>query len=125
MTNHKKQAIFCLTFLLISALLCGCGRTVINTEADEIKLYSWEYTGKQTLAAELSFENDSAALTIENNGEHCVIEGLCVFGDQTFIIVDNTLKNKFVFGYTLSGKTLVLDYDGSTVSFDKKTEEES
>ncbi len=124
MINHKKASIFFLTLLIISAFLCGCGSTVINNEADEIKLYSWEYTGEQGIFSELSFENDNAVLTIDRDGEHCEINGLCVFGEQSFVIIDNTLKNKFVFIYTLSGKYLRLEYNGSSIEFEKAEKRE-
>lgn len=119
MYNFRKS-IIALTFILIAVFMCGCTTTVINNESDEIKLYSWKYIGEQGLVANLSFENDNAALTVESSGEHCKIEGLCVFGEQSFVIVDNTLKKKFIFNYTLSGKNLELQYNDSLITFDKE-----
>ena len=105
--------------LFITAALGGCGKTVINCEADEIKLYGWEYAGEQGLVSTLAFEEDNAVLTVQNGGEQCKIEGLCVFGEDGFVIIDNSLKKEFPFKYILSGRELRLEYNGDYISFNK------
>ena len=89
--------------LIVIIVLGGCGKTVINCEADEIKLYSWEYLGEQGLVSTLEFAEDNAVLKIKNDNEECEINGLCVFGEDGFVIVDDSLKSDIPFEYTLSG----------------------
>lgn len=114
----KKIKFLILSFcLLIPLTLGGCGKAVINSEADEIKLYSWEYSGEQGLFSSLCFDEDNAILTIKNGSEHCEINGLCVFEENNFVIIDNNLKKEFLFNYTLSGKELTLEYNGDVISF--------
>ena len=107
--------------LIVIIVLGGCGKTVINCEADEIKLYSWEYLGEQGLVSTLEFADDNAVLKINNKDVQCEINGLCVFGEDSFVIIDNSLKKEFPFKYTLSGTELSLEYNGDSINFAKRT----
>ncbi|MBQ3692159.1 MAG: hypothetical protein II931_02420 [Clostridia bacterium] len=114
-----RFAILSFVVLLCTLFFGGCGKTVINCEADEIKLYSWEYSGEQGLVSRLEFKEDNAVLTIVSGDERCEINGLCVFGEGSFVIIDNSLKREFPFKYTLSGKELNIEYNGDSISFEK------
>ena len=116
----KLKSLFMLIpIFLFLFLLEGCGKPVINNEADEIKLYSWEYTGKQGINSTLKFSGDEAILTIVNDNEKCRIQGLCVFGDTGFVIIDPKLQNEYGFKYKLSGRELSVSYNGSTIKMQK------
>ena len=118
----KNLKFVLLSFVLLNVFICGgCGKTVINCEADEIKLYKWKYSGEREIVSTLEFEEDNAVLTIKNGDEHCKINGLCVFGDKGFVIIDNSLKKEFPFKYTLSGTELNIEYNGDYISFKKNS----
>lgn len=102
--------------------LSGCGKPVINSESDEIRLYSWEYMGEQGIRSELKFTEDCAALTIDNDNEHCKISGLCVIEGNYLVIIDNSLHKEYLFEYILSGTELTLVKGGEKVSFIKCAE---
>lgn len=120
--KNFKAVIFSL-ILIISVLFSGCGKTVINCDADEIKLYKWEYSGEQGLVSTLEFEEDNAVLTVKNGDEYCKIDGLCVFGENSFVIIDNIIKREFPFKYELSGTELNLEYNGNYISFAKNNKQ--
>ncbi|MBQ3969131.1 MAG: hypothetical protein II685_01450 [Clostridia bacterium] len=121
MKKFNDRSIIVFAVIFICMVLCSCGQAVINSESDEIRLYSWEYAGDYGIKANLSFENDNAVLTVRSKDEYCEISGLCVFGEDSFVIIDNSLKKEYFFGYTLSGLGLELTYNENRIKF-KKTE---
>ncbi len=94
---------------IIAFTLFGCS-PVINNDADEIKLHSWKSD-----SAELSFDGDSAVMSLSFDNRNTIIDGLCVFDDEKFIIFDDS--DKYFFYYELSGKTLSISYNGDTLDF--------
>ena len=114
----KKIKKLLLIFSIVLTLT-SCGKQVINCNADEIKLFSWSFNGEQGLSANLEFENDNAVLTIDNNDKHCTIGGLCIIGENSLLIADNSLQKDFLFDYKLSGTELTLFYDEKEINFKK------
>lgn len=115
--------IFALIFMLLSLIfLTSCGKKIIVDTPDEIVTNSWEYYGEYGLTADLSFNENMAMLTIDNEGEHCQINGLCIIDEKTLIIIDNKFKKEFLFNYELTGTSLKLDYEGESIEFSKSTD---
>lgn len=111
-----------LLFIIVTTLctvMCSCGQPIINTPQDEVKLYSWLYEGEYGITSTITFENDSAALKINRDDESCIISGLCIFNDNNFIIIDESLKKTFAFEYTLYGDKITVKYGESSVDFSK------
>ncbi len=98
-------------------MLCGCGRKVTNGCADELKGSSWATDGIGA-HARLTFDGDCAALTIESAGETSEISGLCVVDDGRIVILDDS--DKYIFGYSLAGKTLTLTYGKDSAALYKE-----
>ena len=113
-------------FIIIAAIiegifLSGCGKAVINTPSDEIKLYTWEYTGSEGLKSTIRFDGDEAVIRISNFDDSCVIKGLCIFEGDTMEIIGDMPKGELKFNYELTGKSLTLHRaDGLSVEFLKK-----
>ena len=108
-----------ISIVISCSAMYGCGKRTVNTEADEIILYSWDYIGEEEITGQLSFNENKAALVVENGDERCKVEGLCIFGNESFVIVDKTLKQEFLFNYRLSGKYLETEYNGNKIQFRK------
>ena len=118
MRENKSSFLLILTITLLLTLQ-GCGKTAINNEADEIKLYSWVYSGEQGISSTLEFHDDEASLTIVNDSEKCLIKGLCVFGENRFVIIDTELQKEFAFEFELSGREISLKHGGETINLQK------
>lgn len=114
-----KSSFMLIPTLVLLFILQGCGKPIINSEADEIKLNSWVYSGEQGINSTLEFSGDEALLTIMNDNEKCRIKGLCVFGDTEFVIIDPKLQNKYGFEFELSGRELSITYNGNTIKMQK------
>lgn len=114
--------IYVFIFLLLTLiLLSGCGKRIIDDTADEVVTNSWKYNGDYGLNAELSFDENLAMLTIENEKEHCQINGLSIIDEKNLIIIDNKLKKEFLFNYELTGISLKLYYNGDCIEFSKNS----
>ena len=98
-------------------MLTGCGRRVITNEADEITDASWSVC-EGDISAALSFCGDCAKLSIKSGDEETSIEGLCVIGDSTLIILDES--DKYTFDYRLTGSTLTLVSGKDSVTLTKE-----
>lgn len=105
--------------VLLCLTLCSCGKTQINSKSDEVIQNSWRFEGEYGITASLEFENENAALSIENSDESCVIEGLCICDDEHIVIIDKKLKKEFVFEYALYGDRITVIYDGAPIDFVK------
>ncbi len=114
----KKIKNITILIMMSVVLMCSSCTEIINTEADEIRSFEWQIRNDDISAA-LSFENDNAALAISSYGESCIIKGLCIISENTIVIIDNSLKNEYVFNYSLSGQSLILERNGETAAFYK------
>ena len=108
----KKIKNITILIMMSVVLMCSSCTEIINTEADEIRSFEWQIRNDDISAA-LSFENDNAALAISSYGESCIIS------ENTIVIIDNSLKNEYVFNYSLSGQSLILERNGETAAFYK------
>ncbi|MDE7390107.1 MAG: hypothetical protein K2M82_04110 [Lachnospiraceae bacterium] len=102
------KKIVCIILLCLMFTATGCGKKVINCEFDELKKYAWSYSGEYGTECKLSFDNDTAMLTVTSGSESTVIKGVTVSNDNTIIILDENLKKEFVFTYTLGGVKVTL-----------------
>ena len=116
MKKIKKSLIVTVLFFL---LVCGGCKEKIGNKSDEIRSYNWRTTNNDIYAS-LDFQDESAALVINSGGESCTICGLCIISDNTVVILDNSLKNEYRFGYTLSGEALTLEFGGEAAVFYKE-----
>ena len=116
-----KLKILLIASIITGTFFSGCGRAVINEPSDEIKLYTWEYTGSEGIKSTIRFDGDEAILRITSFDDSCVIRGLCVFSDDTMEIITDMPKGELKFKYELTGKSLTLQReDLSSVEFLKK-----
>lgn len=114
----RVVSILCVAVLLVSMMaLAGCG--IDGT----YKMVSQTENGKTTDAAALEESGTSYTLTIKGETGTMTI----TYGDQsntTPLTVDT--KNKLIIGggeaisYTTSGKTLILQKNGDTMTFEKQ-----
>ena len=118
MKENKSSLLLILTITLLLTLQ-GCGKTAINNEADEIKLYSWVYSGEQGISSTLEFHDDEASLNIVNDSEKCLIKGLCVFSENKLVIIDTKLQKEFAFEFELYGREIILKYGDKTINLQK------
>ena len=117
----RKVTLFTV-FIMIMLVLTACGEKVIRNESDEVKLYNWEYSGNEEVTSSLIFEDNTAALTVKSFNEECCIKGVCTFNDSSFIIIDKNSQKSYIFNYKLLGDKLRLEYEKSTIEFEKRAD---
>ncbi|MBQ1717099.1 MAG: hypothetical protein II025_04270, partial [Ruminococcus sp.] len=68
----------------------------------------------------LSFDGDSAALTVDSAGESIEISGKCVIDDSNIVIFVPSLSLNYGFEYLPLGDELELSYEGDTITLEKE-----
>lgn len=104
----------------ISALiiLSGCTR-MINSPADELKMYSWQGELENSSVVTLDFDGSKADLSIDNEDFDLDISGLCAVSYDTLIICDENTEYNYKFGYKLYGDRVELTIFDGTISLKK------
>lgn len=117
----KKTVLTLLTIISV-AVMSSCGQKVINSLSDELRYNKWTYQNELSgISASLTFENENAAFTINNENESCIISGICIANDDSIVIIDNDKKKEYKFDYSLKGENVVLIYNGNEICFTKST----
>ena len=99
-------------------LLTGCTR-VIESPSDELRMYSWYAEFDNGNTASLSFEDEKAFFSAENEDFSLNLSGLSVMTDDRIIICDDNSRMNYTFGYELYGDRVELSCNGSTITLDK------
>lgn len=115
----NKIKLIALTIIILFTFT-SCGEKIVRNESDEVQHYTWKYACSESINSYLTFDNNTASLTIESFGEECIIKGMCAFSDNRFIIVDEATKKPYFFSFRLTGDKLILAYDGDEIEFDKE-----
>ena len=108
-------------FLLIAAVMClaSCTR-VLNSPADELRLYAWEYESDNGSCVSLQFDDTNAYLTIENDTDSLTLSGLCIATDDRLTICDDDSGLHYSFCYQLYGDRVELSVNGGVLSLEKQ-----
>lgn len=121
----KLRIISELCMCIVCLTISGCTSREITTQADEITISTWEYTGSNGAYACIEFIDNNACITLSSSKNTCIIQGICVFNDEYFTVCDNSMQRSFVFGYDFSGSTLGVTYNGHKADFNKKENKET
>ncbi len=88
MTRIFKFNVCVLLLFFACILLTSCSRVVVNS-ADELTMHKWEREFENGTKITLSFSLDDATLRVKtNDGEDCVLSGLCEINSSVFVIYD-------------------------------------
>lgn len=105
-------------FFICALGLCGCTR-VIDSPADEIKLYRWEEKFDNGNTVSLSFDESEAHFTANCEDFSLELNGLFILTDDTLIICDTDSGSHDSFAYVLFGDKIELSCNGSVISLKK------
>lgn len=109
-----------LIWILSACVLCLCGCTrVIDSPADEIKLYRWEAKLDNGNKATLSFDDGKAEFSAVSEDFSLELSGVVILTDDAFIICDENDDMHYPFSYTLYGDRVELSSNGSVISLKK------
>ena len=119
-----RRVWFLVLVCIAMSVLCGCTQ-VIESDADELRFNRWSAQNENGTQLFLSFDLNRAELEIiAADGEASgVITGPCIVSDRGFIITDTSMGEIFYFGYTLSGDTATVNYQGNELEFFKIIQE--
>ncbi len=115
----RGKLLVVLTAIGLCFLLSSC-RTVVNSPADEIRLFNWSAALDNGSTATLRFKDTNAYLTVENEDVSLDIGGLCLLGDEKLTICDSATSVSFPFSYRLYGDRIELTWNGGTITLDKE-----
>lgn len=107
--------------ILIGVLLCGCTRT-IRDPADELTMFSWEAESENGSCVQLSFDDNTARFTAQNDTFVLSIDGVYLIDDTTIVISDAQTLMNYSFTYLVHGDSVDLTYGGGTITLDKKSD---
>ena len=106
-------------FMFCAVFLCGCTQSTSGS-VEELCNYSWSKTLDGGAEVRLSFDGDSAALTVDSAGESIEISGKCVIDDSNIVIFVPSLSLNYGFEYLPKGDELDLTYGGGTITLEKE-----
>lgn len=112
-----------LLLLIASVMLTSCTQ-VLNSPADEIRLYGWQSETNNGSEASLCFDGSVCRFDFAGGETSFTLEGQCFLTDDRLIISDDASGQNYSFGYRLYGDRAELSYNGSVLSLDKVSEDE-
>lgn len=114
----KRAAALVGGVLLCVIALSSCTR-MIRSPADELQMYRWSGQMENGNRMELSFHEQTACFTAQNEDFSLKIEGVCLIDDTTFVICDTQTKMNYDFSYLLHGDCVELTHENGTVELQK------
>lgn len=112
------RVIILLTALISVFCLTSCTR-VINSAADELRMYQWLCEQENGTVVTLSFDDTDAALNIGNDSFSLDVEGLCTVKDDKLTICDAESHHNYTFGYRLYGDRVELNFGSGVIELKK------
>ena len=82
-------------------------------------LYQWRSESDNENNVTLSFADDNASFTAENDSFTLSVSGYCAVYDDHFIISDTRAKDNYTFRYHLYGDHIDLTYGDGTITLQK------
>ncbi len=110
---------FFVPFLLIAVMLLSSCTQIINSAADELRMFSWEGTADNGNTASLLFCDNKASLSLQTHDGLLRIHGLCLVDDEKLMICDEGSGMNYSFGYTLYGDRVELTATNGTLTLNK------
>lgn len=112
------KKIVALFYLIICIMLCSCTQ---NTSGYSYELTSskWHKTLDGGAEVSLTFDNDTANLSINNADKSTQIKGKFIADNETFVIFVPELSQNYSFKYKPKGNALDLIYNSNTITLDK------
>lgn len=108
-----------ITAFCLALLLSGCAR-VIRSPADELSVNRWGAVTENGNRLELSFDEENAVFSAQNDSFTLEISGLYTLDAATLVINDRETHLDYRFAYTVHGDSVELTYGGETLLLDKK-----
>ena len=122
MVMYMRGKLILISLLMIVTLsLTGC-RRVVDSPADELRMYAWYGESENGNTASLSFDENKASFEAKGDDISLSLSGLCILTDDRMIICDTDSKMNYSFGYDLYGDRVELSYNNSVLPLDKITE---
>lgn len=116
---YMRGKFFILMSLTLAVLLLTSCTQVISSPSDEIRMFRWHGEYENGNAADLSFSDNDAVLSLTLSDHTTEFSGLCVTTDDRLIICDKTDGSNYAFGYRLFGDRVELSYNGAVLTLDK------
>lgn len=114
----KKRNCLILSAVILALLLTSCSRAVLSP-ADELCMFNWRSLTDNGNKLSLSFEGDEAEFTAESEDFQLVVRGIYILDNERLVISDADTSYNYVFGYTVHGDCVELEYGGSVLKLDK------
>lgn len=103
----KIVVVFCIMFALVC---CSCTADT-SGYTYELTSKSWKANSEGGGIAELTFNEDTATLVLENGDLKKQISGKYIADETSFVIFASDLPYNYKFDYVPSGNTLTLTYN--------------
>ncbi len=115
------KKIVALFYLIICLMFCSCTE---NTSGYSYELTSsnWKTTLNGGAEVSLTFDDDTANLTIINADKSTQIKGKFLADEETFVIFVPEISQNYGFSYIPKGSTLDITYNGNTITLEKTSE---
>lgn len=116
----KRIMTGCILVCFVVTMLCGCTQ-IINSQADELKAYTWVAENENGTTITLSFDINYAEMNFYGKDEITTtqISGSCIVSENGFIITETTIGEILYFGYTISGDIATITYMEQEIQFKK------
>ncbi len=113
----KFVAVISIFFCLI---FCSCTADTSGYK-NELTSKCWSAELEGGAQAELSFNGDTAALSLKSGEETAKIEGRYIADDKTLVIFMPEIAQNYTFEYTPKGNTLELKYNGNAITMSESS----
>lgn len=112
----KKSVV--LLLIISSLLFCSC-TSPSSSYKTELVSSSWHTTLDGGAEVSLSFDDQTACLSISSSDKNCKIEGKYIADEQTLVIFVPEIAQNYGFSYTPKNSTLTLCFEGNTITLEK------
>lgn len=115
-----------LCIITFSVLLSACRAVNVNC-ADELVHSTWYVENENTMKATLSFDIDSGSadfIITDQNKSKTEICGYFAVDKENLYITSEKLKKTYTFGYKVYKDRLILNYNGTPLTFTAEKEKE-
>ncbi len=112
----KKSVVLFIIFCLF--IFSACTK---NTSGNtyELTSSSWQTSLSGGAEVSLSFDDDTACLSISNADSQSQIQGRFIADDTDIVIFDSEIFQNYSFEYLVKNSTVDLSYNGATITLNK------
>ena len=104
--------------IIICIVFCSCTQDT-SGYSYELTSSSWKSTQKGGAEVSLTFDDDTANLSIKNADKSTQIKGKFIADEETFVIFVPEICQNYGFAYVSKGNTLDISYNGNTITLEK------